>query len=141
MDLALNNPQRLICHKTKQTKLNKAKPEVICLHTVIFSSIAIKHLLFYLNTMLQVLLFNIDNSIQQYSFIYKQLNGPNYCKWLDVSLWPVHGTLRSTITLGVMAIKWGSTFSQTSGLEPQNQMVWYHIQNTHCWEGVLLLCR
>ena len=30
MDLALNNLQRLICHKTQQTKLNQERKIILC---------------------------------------------------------------------------------------------------------------
>ena len=44
----------------------------------------------------QVLLFN--NSIQYQSFVCAQLNGFNYRKWLNSTIWPVDEILTATTT-------------------------------------------
>ena len=43
MDLALNNLQRLICHKTQQTKPNQTKPEVLSIYLIREDSIKRQH--------------------------------------------------------------------------------------------------
>ena len=48
----------------------------------------------------QVLLSNTNNSIQHYSFVYAQLNGFMYSKWLNNSILTIDGTLTDTTTPG-----------------------------------------
>ena len=96
------------------------KPELIFLHTVAW---------------LQVFHSNTNNSIQCYLFICTQLNGFKYCyvtltihfnsviyqhivKWLNSSIWPIDGTLISTIILGH---SWsGSNGNESAIYIPQN---------------------
>ena len=101
------------------------KPEIICLHK---------------DKWFQVLLSNINNLIQDKTFVCTQLNGFKYDKWLNSSIWPIYGTLR---IMGVMAMKGYSTFPNTSKLEFPHQMVLGHIQDTHgreilpLWKGAI----
>ena len=46
------------------------------------------------------MLSNTNNSIQYYSFVYKQLNGFKCSKWLNSSIWTIDGTPISTTTSG-----------------------------------------
>ena len=92
---------------------------------------------------LQVLLFNTNNSIQNYSFVCTQLNDSKYCyvslriqlvishffaHILNSSIWLVDRNyqvlpLRARVDLEVMVMKRYSTFSSASGLEPHHEIV------------------
>ena len=79
------------------------------------------------------------------SSIFTQLNGFQYSKWLNISIWHIDGTLTGTTTLGQWTWSNGSegysTFLKAPELDSHHQMVWYHIQNI-CWMGgSYLLCR
>ena len=47
----------------------------------------------------QLLLCNPNNSIQHQSFVCTRLNDFKYRKWLNISIWPINGTLTGTNTL------------------------------------------
>ena len=88
----------------------------------------------------QVLLFNTSNSVQHYSIIYTQFNGFKHKKWLDISVWPIDGTLRSIVATG-------SESNSNEGVLPipQSFKVWASLSDGlvsgHSLSGGSCLCR
>ena len=66
--------------------------------------------------------------MSQSSFVCTQLNGFNYDKWLNSSIWPINGNLTDTTTPGQSGPKSKGNegvlhIPQASGLKPHHQMV------------------
>ena len=120
MDLALNNLQRLICHKTHQTKPNQNSFFWINLidskYSFFISNNSIKHLLFVYTQMIDqtILYLTLQSCL---SFNYAQfkcqifLFDPLIRAYQVLQFW-------IRVDLGVMAMKGYSTFQKAPGIEP-----------------------